>query len=314
MQKKLKIVNAECKGFSGKAVEIYKTIGAYIESNWDELCSSKIHNDADVIIVRLSKKIDQQLLSIFHKLKFIISAATGTDHLDLKEIESRGINILTLKNEIKFLKTITSTPELTWGLLLSLIRNIPSSFDSVKNGSWQRDNYRGIQLSGKTLGVIGFGRTGKQVATYGRAFGMDVLYYDPNISNSLCKRCKSLNELLSNSDVITLHVHLKPDTFQMLNRTNLTYIKKGAFFINTSRADLVDEDYLVNLLQKGQLKGIATDVLHNELYDIHISPLFKSMLNGSNIIITPHIGGATADAMNMCEIFLAEKLCLQIDL
>jgi D-3-phosphoglycerate dehydrogenase len=263
--------------------------------------------NANVLIVRLKKHITKEVFANFPHLKYILSPTTGTDHIDLEEMQKRNIQLICLKGETKFLNNITSTPELTWGLLLSLTRNISKAIQSVQKGEWERDRFRGIQLKGKTIGIIGMGRVGKSVANYATSFGMKVIYFDLYVESNNYYKCLFLNELLSNSDIISIHIHLNNETRKLINNDNIPYIKQDAYIINTSRGGVVDESALVTALKAGKIKGLATDVLETELSDINKSSLYNAMLEGENIIITPHIGGASYDAMRECENFIVDK-------
>src|SRR5690606_22739642 len=130
-----------------------------------------------------------------------------------------------------FLKTIPSTAEHTWGLLLSLVRHIPAANEHVKTGSWKRDLFRGSQLKGKTLGIIGFGRTGRKVAEYARAFDMRVIFYDPYITSGAAEQIGTLDLLMEQSDILTFHVHLNDETTYMLNDKNVPHLKKSVYLL-----------------------------------------------------------------------------------
>lgn len=256
--------------------------------------------------MRLERYIGREALSYFPNLKYVISATTGTDHLDLKYLEQRKIKFFCLKGETDFLRTITSTPELTWGLVISLLRHIPQAVSSVHQ-EWSRDKFKGYQLKDKTIGIIGLGRVGRQIALYAKAFGMEIMYYDPFVVDDSFQKCVSLDELLHKSDIVTVHVHLTDETNFLLNEDNLYKMKKGAYLINTSRGRIIDETAIVSLLKQNYLKGVAVDVLCNELQDYKSAPLYQAFLEGYNVLITPHIGGASYDAMHMCEEFMAKK-------
>lgn len=299
------VLNAETLGYSDKAILNWQEKGfSYQPSSWDEIESKERFDDVAILIVRLQKKIDEKILSKFPGLKIIVSATTGHDHLDLKALEKRGIKLVSLRGQDEFLKTIPSTAEHCFGLLLSLIRNIPAANESVKLGSWNRDHFRGFQLKNKTLGIIGLGRTGSMMAVYASCFGMKPVYFDPLVSNEKYNRIDDLSSLLKVADVISIHVHLTDQTRHLLNKENLSFIKAGSFVLNTSRGDVWDEDAVVELLTSNQIKGVATDVLSGELTDIKSSSLWKAQQMGYNVIITPHIGGATFDAMWACEEFI----------
>lgn len=308
------VLNAEPAGYSQAAIATWKRKGfRYETSTWTDILKTETFSDVTVLIVRLGRKVDANILDRFPKLEKLVSATTGHDHLDVSELKARKIKLVSLRGHTKFLKTIPSTAEHTWGLLLALIRNVPAANEHVKNGSWDRDQFKGYQLKGKTIGIIGLGRIGMQVANYARAFGMEVLYVDPNVKTPRFKKSTNLRQLLSKSDVITLHVHLSDATAGLINKTNLQYVKPGAFFINTSRGGIVEEEALADLLApdkngKPILAGVATDVLTTELEDIRKSALWKAQQKGYNVLITPHIGGASWDAMWMCEEYIVNEL------
>lgn len=302
----MKILNVEPSGYSEYAIQIWKSNGfSYLEKDWHQINTEEIFDNIDILIVRLQKKIDRIILRRFPRLKMIISATTGTDHLDLESLQSAGIELVSLREHANFLKSIPSTAEFTWGLICALIRNLPSAHEDVALGNWNRDKFRGFQLYNKKIGIIGLGRIGQMVAKFGKVFDMHVGYYDPFVDCTLHLRYNSLDELLESCDIITVHVHLNRDSYHLLNQNNLSKVKKGSFLINTSRGNVWDEEALVNVFNSGKINGIAADVLSDELGDIHKSALWRLQQKGANVIITPHIGGATYDAMWSCEEYLA---------
>ncbi len=301
-----KILNVEPLGYSASATQIWKSSGfIYIERDWKEISAEEIFYEIDILIVRLQKRIDKAILRRFPRLKMIISATTGTDHLELEALQSAGIELVSLREHSNFLKTIPSTAEFTWGLICTLIRNIPAASKDVSLGNWNRDKFRGLQLSNRKIGIIGLGRVGEMIAKYANAFDMKVGYYDPSVVSSLYLRYSSLDELLETCDIITIHVHLHKDTYHLLNHINLPKVKKGCLLINTSRGNVWDEEALVDVFNTGRISGIAADVLADELNEIHKSALWRLQQKYNNVIITPHIGGATFDAMWSCEEYLA---------
>lgn len=314
--KRFNVLNVEPIGYSEQAKEVIREIASYKDGSPEQLDNSEALKKIDALIVRFNRKIDRKVLANAPGLKFVVSATTGLDHIDLKEAKRHKITVLSLKDEREFLETITSTSEHTWALLLSLVRNIPHAHEDVKKGFWRRDLFRGHQLRGKNIGIIGLGRTGRRVAEYALAFRMNIGFFDPNITD--CKddyiQFEKIEQLLAWADIISIHIPLNEETTGLLKKNNLKFMKKGAFLINTSRGAVVDEKYLVTLLKRNKLKGVATDVLRNELADEkkEKNPLVKSASEGYNVIITPHIAGATYEAMKECEIFMAKKLVAQL--
>jgi D-3-phosphoglycerate dehydrogenase len=302
------VLNAEPYNYSERARLTWEEKGyCYYASSWDEIYSVELWPEVEILIVRLAKKIDFEILLKFPSLKKIITATTGHDHIDLNALRDRSIDLVSLRGHDIFLKTIPSTAEHTWALLMALIRHIPAANEDVKSGNWQRDKFRGYQLKNKVIGIIGYGRTGKKVASYADAFDMHVQYYDPYVEEPDVKHRKNVDliNLLASSDIISLHVHLNENTVNLINIENIENAKRGALFINTSRGGIWDETAVIHALEKGKLTGVATDVLTTELSEIKNSPLWQAQQKGHNILITPHIAGATQDAMWQCEDFLS---------
>ena len=308
----MKIVNVESKGYSRAAKEILETVGEVVEANadYDELL--RLAEDADVLIVRLRHRIDETLFRAAPGLKAIVTATTGLDHVDLEQAASHGVEVLSLRGETDFLAGITATAELTWGLVLSLVRRIPEAHRDVLSGRWDRDAFRGRDLKGKILGIVGYGRLGKIVAEYGRAFRMKVVVSDPYLT-SVPEWVEVLpfDSLLSFSDIVTVHVDLNPDTVDLFGGREFGRMKSGSFFVNTSRGALVDEDALLAVLNTGHLGGAALDVLRDENRlqgGAGDHPLCRYARDHGNLILTPHIGGVSKESIENTEVFMARKL------
>ena len=300
------VYNLEPFGYSQKAVEIWQSKAYYyVEGSLSKLAEFRDLEKIEILIVRLKHYIDSSLIDHLPNLKAVITATTGLDHIDENSLEQRKIELVSLRPHKYFLDTIPSTAEHTWGLLMSLIRNIPAANNDVSKGNWERDNYRGYQLKDKALGIIGLGRTGEKVAQYAEVFGMRVVFYDPYVENNEYMKASTLDELARISDIVSIHVHLLPNTINLINDSFIESCKEGVYIINTSRGKICDESALVNGLKSKKVKGIATDVLVAELTSITNSELWQAQRKGENIIITPHIGGATWDAMWNCEEFIA---------
>jgi len=268
--------------------------------------------DTDAVVVRLKYLWNKQLLARAPQLKAIATATTGLDHIDLQLAESRGVTVLSLKGETEFLKTVTATAEHTWGLLLALIRHIPQAHRSVVNRSWERDRFFGTELQGRTLGIVGLGRIGQMVARYGLAFRMKVIAYDRSQKEWVqgVEKAKSLMEVLLKSNVLSIHVPLTKENEKLIGPGEFAALKPGAIVLNTSRGAVLDEDSLLAGLISGRLGGAALDVIQDE-YKAK-SELREQIINyaatHSNLLLTPHIGGATHDSLERVEVFMAEKL------
>ncbi len=298
--------NAEPLRFSESAILAWEKKGySYHAGNWEEIDNALCFKNVEVLIIRLARRVDSNILDKFPDLKILVSSTTGLDHIDLSAVKIRGISLVSLRGQKDFLSTIPSTAEHTWALLLSLARMIPAADLHVSKGFWERDLFRGHQIKGKIIGIIGLGRTGSKVAHFAEAFDMVIYYYDPNVTTTKYRKIAELKELLSISDFISIHVHLNDSTRHLINERNIETLKKGAFLINTSRGNILDEQAVANALSSGQLGGVAVDVLATEMDNISKSPLWQLKSKYQNIIITPHIGGATSEAMKLCEEYLA---------
>jgi len=268
----------------------------------------------DYLIVRLAYRIDSEVIEAATHLKAIVTATTGLNHIDVESASKHNIAVLSLQGEYEFLDSVYATAEHTWALILSLIRHLPHAYSDVCNGQWNRDRFKGFELHGKTLGIIGLGRLGKKVARYGLAFGMKVLAYDIDHAKQADNGIEmvDLDTLLTKSDVVSLHVNYNSETHALIGNDEFAKMKNHSVFINTSRGEIVDEEALLFVLQKGQIAGAALDVLCGENAGdeewMRKDPLIAYAQDHNNLIITPHIGGATYDSMDKTEIFMAKKL------
>ena len=234
-------------------------------------------------------------------LAAIITNTTGVPHIDIQAAEARGVAVFSLKDEQVFLDTITSTAEHTWGLLLALLRRTPWAFGQIKAGHWNRFQWGApAMLSRLNLGIIGYGRLGKRVARYGAAFDMAVRYFDPHVeADGVTERQDRLESLVAWADVISLHVPAVEETHGLISAEILSYFKPGSLFINTARAELVNELALLVALREGRIAGYGADVLSGEFasdFEVNAHPLVRHALKHDNVLLTPHIGGSTIDA------------------
>jgi D-3-phosphoglycerate dehydrogenase len=301
-----------CNGmpdFATEAKAVLESIGTVDYADWDYQEILANIEKYRIFLPNLSVNIDKNILKKAKNLKLIATPTTGTDHIDLKTAEANGIAVLSIKNDIDFLKNIPSTAELALGLL-SVVRRIPFAFDAVKEGRWSREDYRGNTLFGKTLGIIGYGRLGEIMARYGNALGMKVLAVDPYKQIDVrYAEPVSLDELLKRSDVISVHVHLNEETKGMIGRDEINRMKDGVIIINTARGAVIDEDAFVEGLICGKIGGAGIDVIADEtLRNIKDTPLVEYARRHQNLVITPHIGGATIEAQKLTYLKIAEKV------
>jgi D-3-phosphoglycerate dehydrogenase len=270
--------------------------------------------NVSILFVRLNHKLDQLTLESAKDLKIICSPTTGLNHIDIEYCRSRHIKILSLKGETGFLKTIRATPEHTLGLILSLYRNYNSAFLSLQNNEWNRDKYRGYEIFNSYIGIIGLGRVGKIIASYLLNMGAHVSYYDIKTIKNISRRLEKYNsmaELIKANDTIVLCSSYDPKVGSIIKRDEIN-LMRGKYFINTARAELTDEEYLVKMAAGDHFKGIAIDVIMDEQTTRRNLNAWLTLVGSNNIIVTPHIGGATYTSMARTEEFLVNKLKSEI--
>lgn len=276
--------------------------------------ASSYTTDADAVIVRIGIAIDRSFIARQPKLRAIATATTGLNHIDLAAAAERNIEIISLRDDVAFLDTITSTAELSFGLLIDLMRRTPWAYDAVRAGEYPLEAFRGQSLSGETIGIIGLGRLGKIVAAGAAGWRMKVVYTDPNVSaESFPQYTKTdLHTLLAQSDAISIHVHLSPETEGMIGSEAIDRMKTGAYLVNTARGELVDEAAVIRALKSGKLAGYATDVPSSEARIISNGsvghPLIEYAKTGGNCIVVPHTGGLTFESRERTDMHIAKKL------
>ena len=265
----------------------------------------------DGFLTPLEVQSNREVLDRAEKLRVIVTPTTGTDHIDLLHAEKRGITVYSLKEEPELLEDITDAAEHAWALLLSVVRNLPWAFARAKQGAWtKKDKLLGNQLSGKTLGIVGYGRLGKIVAQYGKVFRMRVL---------VCGRRKletpagveqdDFDRLLRDSDVVSIHIHLTDENRHLFNSDAFAKMKSTAVLINTSRGAIIDEAAMLNALSSGRLAGAGIDVIEGEWRtDLKDHPLIKYARSHQNLVISPHIGGATVESQSIIYEHMIQKL------
>ena len=263
----------------------------------------EVIKEYNAIVVRSRTKVMVEVLIASKRLKVVARAGVGLDNIDVKEAEARGIKVINSPEAPS-----VAVAELTMGFMLSLVRSIPFADRNMKKGKWIKKALIGRELRGKTLGIVGFGRIGYQVAKRARAFEMQIVVYDIAIERlmkyveEVGAEPSSLQELLNRSDFITLHVPLLPQTRHMIGEQEISMVKEGAYLINTSRGGIVDEEALKKALRSGKLAGAALDVYETE------QPVDTSLTGMGNIVCTPHIGAQTEEAQRANAVIVADKL------
>jgi D-3-phosphoglycerate dehydrogenase len=310
--RQVRILVAEKSSFSREGLQAFEQLGELHASDVAQAHLSQEVVGYDVLIVRLGLRVDASVLQAEPALAAIGTPTTGLDHIDLQAAGERGVEVLSLKGERLFLDQVYATAEHSLALMLALLRKIPAAQQSVLNYEWRRDIYRGNELNGKNLGLVGCGRLGAMMARYANGFGMNVYAFDPYLHSfpDGVEVCQSLKALLGCSDVVSLHVPLNLETTGMISRPQFDQMRPGAWLVNTSRGAIVDETALLRALESGQLAGAALDVLVSES---QIDPgrpraLIEFARAHDNLIITPHIGGATYESVVKADLFLANKL------
>lgn len=314
------VLVTESAGYSVLALQEYRRAGEVVREDTDEAAALRPET-VGVAVVRLGQFIGTTFLDRFPSLRFVVSPTTGLNHIDLDACSTRGIEVISLKGETAFLDSITGTSELALGLMLALLRHIPASHQHTTGEfGWDRDLFCARMLSRMTVGIIGLGRLGRQMAKMCHGLGMKVLACDPHLGNAdfviaEAKRV-SLLELAAQSDVVSLHADYRKENDGMIDAKFIAACRPGTLLVNTARGELCDETALAGALDTGHLGGLATDVLRNEQSGRELAkhPFVKRARQGMNVIVTPHIGGCCADAMRETEEFTARKLLSRLEL
>ncbi len=243
----------------------------------------------DALLVRSATKVTEDLMVKMPSLKIIARAGVGVDNIDIPAATKRGIMVVNAPDG----NTI-STAEHTFAMMASLMRKIPQAYESIKKLEWKRNAFVGTELYGKTLGIVGMGRIGSEIAKRARVFGMTVNVFDPFLTKERAtqmgvKSC-SFDEVLESADIITVHTPLTPETKGLLNEQTIAKTKKGVYLLNCARGGIIDEQALELYLGNGHVAGAALDVFVTEPPGEH--PLLKF----DNIIFTPHLGASTNEA------------------
>lgn len=262
----------------------------------------KIIKDYHVLIVRSGTKVTKRIIESSLNLELIARAGAGVDNIDVDAATRKGIIVMNTPGG-----NTLSTAEHTMALLLSMCRNIPLANFELKQGIWDRKKYIGTELFGKKIGIIGLGKIGKEVAHRCNAFGMEVLGYDPLITQEVASKfgvkLVSFDELISNSDIITVHVPLSEETKNLIGKEELERCKDGVKIINCARGGIVNEKALLDGLKSGKVSSVALDVFESE------PPQFPSeLITHPKVVATPHIGASTKEAQEKVAIQIAQQI------
>jgi len=266
----------------------------------DELC--KIIGEYDGLIIRSGTTVTKKIIDAGKKLRVIGRAGVGVDNVDVAYATQKGILVMNTPSA-----NIISAAEHSLAMIMTLARMIPWAHESVHKGEWKRSKFTGIELYGKTLGIIGVGRVGGEIAKRAKAFNMTMLGYDPylpkDVAESLCVKLTTLEDVLKNSDIMTIHTPLLPETKNMISMPQFKMMKKNALLINVARGGIVNECDLAEALRKNLIAGAAFDVFVDE-------PLKEGceLLKLDNLIMTPHLGASTVEAQEKVSVDIAENV------
>jgi D-3-phosphoglycerate dehydrogenase / 2-oxoglutarate reductase len=260
----------------------------------------------DAIVIRSATKLTADVLGRAERLKVIGRAGVGVDNVDVDAATRKGIVVANAPES-----TVVSAAEHAVGLLVALARHIPQAHASLKLGRWERGSYGGIELEGKTLGVLGFGRIGQQVSRRAVGLGMRVVAHDPFVSRERYRelgveRAESADEVLAGADFLTLHLPLSDETRGTIDAAAIGRMRPGSRLINAARGELVDEDALLEALRSGHLAGAALDVFSTEPYS---GPLLEL----DNVVVTPHLAASTEEAQDRAGVIVAEQVAAALE-
>ncbi|HEY4640241.1 MAG TPA: phosphoglycerate dehydrogenase, partial [Thermoanaerobaculia bacterium] len=266
----------------------------------DELLQAVAQSDA--LMTRSGTAVTQELVNAGTRLRVVGRAGVGLDNVDVDACTARGILVINAPTA-----NVMSATEHTMAMLLALCRNIPEAHASVMRGEWTRAKFLGVELNGKTLGIIGLGRIGKLLTARARAFGMQVIAYDPYIAPNVFENAGAqrvaLDELLAKSDVVTVHTPLTDETHGMLGAAEIAKMKDGAIALNIARGGIWVEQALADALNSGKISGAAIDV-----YEKEPPGPGHPLLHAKNIILSPHIGANTREAQDRVAVLTAENV------
>ena len=270
---------------------------------------------ADALLdASMKVRIDDAMIAASPALKVISCATTGSDHIARGETERRQIGVHTLREDPELLRTLTPAAELSWALVMACARRLPAATRHTTAGQWVREEFPGLMLNGRTLGLIGCGRLGQWMARYAAAFGLQVLGHDPHVEAWPEQIVRTpLEEIMQRADIVSVHVHLSEETRGLVSRRLLEMAKPGLILINTSRGAIVDEAALLDGLESGRIGAAGLDVLDGEP-EIGNHPLIGYARGHDNLLITPHIGGFSPDAVRRVCQRAAEKIMTRLGL
>lgn len=298
-----------CDGVAKEGLELLESAGFEVEESKklsEEELKARLNEGFDALIVRSATKVTRKALEGVKKLKVIGRAGVGVDNIDVKAATEKGIVVMNTPGG-----SAVTTAEHTIALMFAAAKKIPQACSSTKAGRWEKSKFLGTELFGKTLGVVGLGNIGLEVARRGTALGMKVIYYDPYIPEERGRvvgaQKVSFEKLLENSDIITVHVPLTEETRNLIAEEEFERMKDGVIVINVARGGIISESALINALKSGKVAATALDVFEREPI-----PPDHSLLNFDNVVVTPHLGASTKEAQENVSVAIAEQIKLYL--
>ena len=278
-----------CDNLNQQVYKELETIGDCFDisksASKDEDLANHI-KDSEIVLIRSATKLTKEVLVKAEKLKIIARCGVGIDNVDLDFAKSKNIFVTNAPSA-----NLISVVELTVALIISASRKLSLADSNLKKGEWNRSEFLGYELYGKTLGIVGFGKAGRLVAERMKSFGMSIVFYDPYVTDwNGSEESVELDDLLRTADVVSIHVIKTKDTENLISKDMLDLLKPSSIIVNTSRGGVLDEDYLFELLESEKIFGAGLDVYSNE------PPENVDRYNGLNLVTTPHIGASTNEA------------------
>ena len=278
-----------CDTLNKKVLEELHSLGECIDISSSESKDIDLVSEisqAEIVVIRSATKLTKEIIEKGDNLKIIARCGVGVDNIDVEYAKSKNIKVTNSPSA-----NLISVVELTVALIINASRKINLSDNHLKKGKWNRSEFIGMELSGKQLGIVGFGKAGRLVSERMKSFGMSIAFYDPYVKDwDGPEKSLGLDELLSSSDVVSIHVIKTKETENILSKEKLDLLKESAILINTSRGGVVEEDYLIELLRSNKIFGAGLDVFSEE------PPKNIENIGDINLITTPHIGASTNEA------------------
>ena len=278
-----------CDNLNQQVYKELETIGDCVDISKSNSRDKDLANhikDCEIVVIRSATKLTKEVLDKAEQLKIIARCGVGIDNVDLDFAKSKSIFVTNSPSA-----NLISVVELTVALIISVSRKLSLADSHLKKGEWNRSQFLGNELYGKTLGIVGFGKAGRLVAEIMKSFGMSIVFYDPYVTDwNGSEESIKLDDLLRTADVVSIHVIKTKDTENLISKDMLDLLKPSSVIINTSRGGVLDEDYLFELLESEKIFGAGLDVYSNE------PPKNVDRYNGLNLVTTPHIGASTNEA------------------